>query len=70
MAKKKRGPGRPKDPKSLRSRGVDRHAHPSKRFHGPAELFARLAAYCRRVGAAESQAIRDAIDEYLSSRKA
>jgi hypothetical protein len=70
MARKKKGPGRPKDPKSLRSRGVDRHTQPSKRFHGPAELFDRLAAYCRRAQVPESQVLRDSLDGYLASRKA
>lgn len=67
--KKKRGPGRPKDPKSLRSQGVDRHTQPAKRFHGPAELFSRLAAYCHRHRATESEILRAALDEFLTARK-
>lgn len=65
--KKKRG--RRPDPKSLRSQGVDRHAHPRKAFHAPAELFARLTAYCKRTKRPEADAIREALDEYLKRQK-
>jgi hypothetical protein len=67
---KRRGRGRPKDPNSLRSLGVDRHAQPRKCFHAPDALIARLAAYCKRTKASESQVIRDALGEFLVARKA
>jgi hypothetical protein len=38
-------------------------------FHAPAELLARLAAHCRRVKVAEAEAIRAALDEFLTARK-
>lgn len=70
MGTKKRGRGRPKDPNSLRSLGVDRHANPRRCFHASEELFARLAAYCKRVKASESATIRDALADYLDRHKA
>jgi hypothetical protein len=68
MAKKKTR-GRPRDPESLRSQGVDRHTHPSKRFHAPADLFERLTAYCRAADRTESDVLREALAEYLTRRR-
>ena len=68
MPKKKPTRGRRRDPNSLRSQGVDRHVHPSKRFHAPAELLGRLSDYCRQEQIAEAQVIREAIGEYLTRR--
>jgi hypothetical protein len=69
MAKKKPTRGRPRDPKSLRSRGVtDRHLHPRKVFHAPTELLDRLSDYCERSERAEAEVIRSAIAAYLDHR--
>lgn len=59
--------GRPRDPDSKRSQGLDRHRQPRKVFHGPPELFAALARYCRsqRFPTDEATVMRAALWEFL-----
>lgn len=62
--------GRPPKPDSKRAQGVDRHAHPRKAFHAPAELFAALARYVADTKPQTSDAgvLRTALEEYLEKR--
>jgi len=62
--------GRPKNPDSKRSKGGDRHTKPRKSFHAPESLLRRLDAYraATRPTPDESECIRTALDEFLTSR--
>ncbi len=62
--------GRPKDPNSKRSRGVDRHKHPRKVFHLPLELLEALEDYAsngRKLS--HSEVVRNALEQYLASMR-
>lgn len=62
--------GRPKNPDSKRSKGVDRHTKPRKSFHASESLLARLDAYrtATRPTPDESECIRTALDLFLTSK--
>lgn len=66
MAQKKK-PGRRPSPDSKRGKGEDRHAHPRKAFHAPAELFDAMAAYIERTKPQPTDAavLRLALEKFL-----
>lgn len=64
--KKKKG-GRPKEPDSKRSQGVDRHSQPRFAFHLDQQLLDAIGAYCdaQRLVPDKSEVVRLAIREFL-----
>lgn len=69
MSEKKK-PGRRPSPDSKRAQGADRHRHPRKAFHAPADLFAALERYIAetRPQPTDAAVLRDALEEYLCKR--
>jgi hypothetical protein len=59
--------GRPKDPGSKRSRGVDRHAQPRMVFHLEEELLEAVKDYCaaQTVPPDRSDVARVALRQFL-----
>jgi hypothetical protein len=70
MAPQKKKPGRRPNPASKRAQGVDRHQHPRKAFHAPAELLAALERYIAdaKPPPTEAAALRLALEEFLEKR--
>ncbi len=67
MAKKK--PGRPRDPQSKRSLGVNRYVNPRVVFHLDKALYDELKAYCdsARPRPTMASALEAAVEQFLAS---
>lgn len=50
--------GRPVDPRSKRSLGLDRHHSPRKAFHAPPDLFKAMERYAKDKGLCEAVVLR------------
>jgi hypothetical protein len=70
MNEPKRGRGRPKDPHSKRSQGVERHTQPREAFHLSEALAGALTAYCQaqEIPPRRSDVLRVALTEFLKAR--
>lgn len=70
MTTPKKKPGRPVDPNSKRSLGVNRHASPRKVFHLSQELLAAFDEYLSKTKPepSEASALRLALEEFLEKR--
>lgn len=65
MPPPKKRPGRPKEPGSKRSQGVDRHTKPRIVFHLPREIYDALLALAADNRRTRSAEILIALEEHL-----